>query len=85
MNTNLETLKLANKLREEYIKVLIEMNNRKLKKVLESADRNNIPYVIVVGENEVNNEYIEIKDMKNKTTNKFNINDIKEMIKFIRR
>lgn len=85
MNTNLETLKLANKLREENIKVLIEMNNRKLKKVLESADRNNIPYVIVVGENEVNNEYIEIKDMKNKTTNKFNINDIKEMIKFIRR
>lgn len=85
MNTNLETLKLANKLREENIKVLIEMNNRKLKKVLESADKNNIPYVIVVGENEVNNEYIEIKDMKNKTTNKFNINDIKEMIKFIRR
>lgn len=84
MNTNLETLKLANKLREENIKVLIEMNNRKLKKVFESADKNNIPYVIVVGENEVNNEYIEIKDMKNKTTNKFNINDIKEMIKFIR-
>lgn len=84
MNTNLETLKLANKLREENIKVLIEMNNRKLKKVLESADKNNIPYVIVVGENEVNNEYIEIKDMKNKTTNRFNINDIKEMIKFIR-
>lgn len=84
MNTNLETLKLANKLREENIKVLIEMNNRKLKKVLESADKNNIPYVIVVGENEINNEYIEIKDMKNKTTNRFNINDIKEMIKFIR-
>ena len=84
MNTNLETLKLANKLREENIKVLIEMNNRKLKKVLESADKNNVPYVIVVGENEVNNEYIEIKDMKNKTTNRFNINDIKEMIKFIR-
>ena len=60
------------------------MNNRKLKKVLESADKNNVPYVIVVGENEVNNEYIEIKDMKNKTTNRFNINDIKEMIKFIR-
>ena len=84
MNTNVETLKLANKLREEDIKVLIEMNNRKLKKVFESADRNNIPYVIVLGENEITEGFIEIKDMKNKTTNKFNINDIEEMKKYIK-
>lgn len=84
MNTNVETLKLANKLREEDIKVLIEMNNRKLKKVFESADRNNIPYVIVLGENEITEGFIEIKDMKNKTTSKFNINDIKEMKKYIK-
>lgn len=84
MNTNVETLKLANKLREEDIKVLIEMNNRKLKKVFESADRNNIPYVIVLGENEITEGFIEIKDMKNKTTSKFNINDIEEMKKYIK-
>ena len=83
MNTNIESLKLANSLRKEDIKVLIEMNNRKLKKVFESADKNNIPYVIVLGENEVNEGTIEIKDMKNKTTSKFNINDIEGMKEYI--
>lgn len=84
MNTNAETLKLANKLREEDIKVLIEMNNRKLKKVFESADRNNIPYVIVLGENEIASSYFEIKDMKNKTTARFNINDIEKIKTYIK-
>ena len=83
MNTNVESLKLANNLRKEDIKVLIEMNNRKLKKVFESADKNNVPYVIVLGENEVNEGTIEIKDMKNKTTSKFNINDIESMKEYI--
>ena len=83
MNTNIESLKLANSLRKEDIKVLIEMNNRKLKKVFESADKNNVPYVIVLGENEVNEGTIEIKDMKNKTTSKFNINDIEGMKEYI--
>lgn len=84
MNTNVETLRLANKLRENDIKVIIEMNNRKLKKVFESADKNNIPYVIVLGENEINNNFIEIKDMKNKTTCGFDLNDIDKMIEFIK-
>ena len=83
MNTNIESLKLANSLRKDDIKVLIEMNNRKLKKVFESADKNNVPYVIVLGENEVNEGTIEIKDMKNKTTSKFNINDIESMKEYI--
>lgn len=83
MNTNIESLKLANSLRKDDIKVLIEMNNRKLKKVFESADKNNVPYVIVLGENEVNEGTIEIKDMKNKTTSKFNINDIEGMKEYI--
>ena len=83
MNTNIESLKLANSLRKDDIKVLIEMNNRKLKKVFESADKNNVPYVIVLGENEVNEGTIEIKDMKNKTTSKFNINNIEGMKEYI--
>lgn len=83
MNTNMESLKLANALRDKNIKVLIEMNNRKLKKVFESADKNKVPYVIVLGENEIESGIIEIKDMNNKTKIKFNINDIDEIYKFI--
>lgn len=83
MDTNLECLKLANNLREKGIKVLIEMNKRKIKKVLESADKNGIPYVIILGENEIKEKILEIKDMKNNTNIKVKIDDIEKMYQII--
>ena len=85
MNTNIISLKLANKLREKGVKVIIEMNNRKIKKALESADKNNIPYVIVLGENEIDSNTIEIKDMIHSSNIKVNIDDIEEICKIIKR
>lgn len=85
MNTNIVSLKLANKLREKGVKVIIEMNNRKIKKALESADKNNIPYVIVLGKNEIDSNTIEIKDMIHSSNIKVNIDDIEEMCKIIKR
>ena len=85
MNTNIVSLKLANKLREKGVKVIIEMNNRKIKKSLESADKNNIPYVIVLGENEIDSNTIEIKDMIHSSNIKVNIDDIEEVCKIIKR
>ena len=85
MNTNIVSLKLANKLREKGVKVIIEMNNRKIKKSLESADKNNIPYVIVLGENEIDSNTIEIKDMIHSSNIKVNIDDIEEICKIIKR
>ena len=85
MNTNIVSLKLANKLREKGVKVIIEMNNRKIKKALESADKNNIPYVIVLGENEIDSNTIEIKDMIHSSNIKVNIDDIEEICKIIKR
>ena len=76
IDTNVESLKLAGKLRSNDIKVIIEMNKRKVKKALESADKNKIPYVIVLGENEIKTREIEIKDMNNSTNIKVNIDDI---------
>lgn len=85
MNTELECLSLAQKIREKGKKVLIEMNNRKIKKALESADKNNIPYVIVLGENEIDSNTIEIKDMIHSSNIKVNIDDIEEICKIIKR
>ena len=85
MNTNIVSLKLANKLREKGVKVIIEMNNGKIKKALESADKNNIPYVIVLGENEIDSNTIEIKDMIHSSNIKVNIDDIEEICKIIKR
>lgn len=85
MDTNKESLKLANSLREKDIKVLIEMNKRKVKKVLESANKNNIPYVIILGENEIKENTLEIKDMNNSTNIKVELNDIEKMYEIIRK
>lgn len=84
-DTNVESLKLAGKLRSNDIKVIIEMNKRKVKKALESADKNKIPYVIVLGENEIKTREIEIKDMNNSTNIKVNIDDIDKIVNIIKK
>lgn len=85
MDTNIESLRLAATLRNKGIKVIIEMNKKKIKKALDSANKNNIPYVIILGQNEINNNTIEIKDMNNSTNIKVDINDIDKMIDIIKK
>lgn len=83
MNTNKESLILANKLRELGYKVDIEMNNRKLKKSLDYANKELIPYVIILGEDEVLQNSFKLKDMKNSKEyiiDNCNINTIKNII-----
>ena len=83
MGTNIESLKLANNLRELNIKVDLEMNNKKLKKSLDFCNKENIPYVIILGEDEITNQEFKLKDMINKeeTIIKFNeLNKVKEML-----
>ena len=75
MNTNLESLKLANRIREKGYSVLIEMNNRKIKKSFDYANKENIPYVIVLGENEITNNEVTIKNMKEGVQNSINIDE----------
>lgn len=83
MGTNLESLKLANELRKNNIKVMIEMNGRKIKKALEAASKNNVPYVIIIGENELNTNLIEIKDMQKSTTYQIPMSNIQEICKYL--
>lgn len=85
LDTNVESLQLAGKLRSNDIKVIIEMNKRKVKKALESADKNKIPYVIVLGENEIKTREIEIKDMNNSTNIRVNIDDIDKIVNIIKK
>lgn len=84
MDTNVEVLSLANTLRENGIRVIIEMNNRKIKKCFEWADKNNIPYVSVLGENEIKNHKISIKNMFKQETSEFDINDIEGIVKYLK-
>ena len=80
LDTNVEVLKLATLLRDKGYKVLIEMNKKKIGKCFEYAERNNISYVMIVGENEVNTGIYKIKDMNKKEEYSYKID---ELIKYI--
>ena len=80
LDTNVETLKLANTLREAGVNVLIEMNKRKVGKCFEYAERENIKYVMIIGENEVKSNEYKIKDMNKKEEYTLNINELKELV-----
>ena len=84
MNTNIECLKFASKLRSNGIKVLIEMKSKKLGKILEKADKNNIPYVIIIGENEITSGIIEIKDMANSLSTEINMDNIDDICNILK-
>ena len=84
MNTNLESLKLANNLRELGYKVDIEMRNKKLKKSLDYANKENIPYVIIMGEDEVQNNFFMLKDMFGNKKFKIELNNLKLIKKIIK-
>ena len=80
LDTNIETLKLANILREKGINVLIEMNKRKVGKCFEYAERENIKYVMVIGENEIASGIYKIKDMNKKEEYSLSINELVEKL-----
>lgn len=62
-NTLLESLLVANFFREKGYRVELELGNKKLRKALDKANMEKIRNVIIVGENEVKNNYFKIKDM----------------------
>ena len=57
-------IKLASDLRKNGINTEIFMNDKKLKAKMKYADKLEIPYVIVVGEDEVNSGVVKVKNMK---------------------
>ena len=77
-----EPIKLATKLRSVGINTEIYLNDKKLKAKFKYADKLEIPYVIVVGEDEIKSQEITLKDMKTGNEQKLPIdeNKIKEAI-----
>ena len=76
LDTNVEVLKLATTLREKGYRVLIEMNKKKIGKCFEYAERNNIKYVMIIGENEVNSGTYKIKDMDEKVEYSYSLDEL---------
>ena len=66
LDTNIETLNIATKLRDNNIKVLIEMTGKKISKCFEYAEKENIKYISIIGSNEIENNKLRLKNMKTK-------------------
>lgn len=56
-------MKLAVRLRKAGHRVEVELSGKKVNKAMERANREHIPEVIVLGENELQNGFFDIKDM----------------------
>ncbi len=83
MNTEAETFKFVSNMRA--VGVITEMEKRvqKLKKSMNFANKMNIPYVIVIGENELQSNTIQLKNMYTGNVYKFCLTDYEGIRKFI--
>lgn len=64
LGTEAVSLALANELRAGGIKVELELSGKRLRKALDYANKEEIPYVLIYGENEVNSGIVVIRHMR---------------------
>ena len=69
-------IKLATKLRNNGVKTEIYLNNKKLKAKFKYADKLEIPYVIIIGEDEIAQNKCKLKDMKTGEEKEVSFDDI---------
>ena len=81
LDTEIEALKIANKLRELGYNVDIDSSKRKIGKAINYADKANIEYVLILGSNEVENKEFVIKNIVTKDNIKVKYDDELNFIK----
>ena len=74
-------IEIANNLRINGINTEIFLNDKKLKAKMKYADKLEIPYVIVVGEDEVKSDVVKIKNMKTGNETECQIHNISHLIR----
>ncbi len=85
INTPKESLKLANNLRDLGYIVDLEMNDRKVKKSLDYANKENIPYVIILGEDEIKNGKFKIKNMHIKEEYEISFTNLSQVQEYLKK
>ena len=84
IDTKIEALMLANKIREHNVTVLIEMSDKKIKKSFKWTNKNKIKYVIVLGEDEIKSKVINLKNMDTGINKEISIDNILEIVDIIK-
>jgi histidyl-tRNA synthetase len=71
-----EAIKIAQKLRAENIPTIVDMMGRRLGKQFEFADKKGIPKVIVVGERELAEDAVTVRDMNSGEQTKVKLDEL---------
>lgn len=85
LNTKKEALKLAMELRKYGVRVDLQYNERKLNKILNFVDRAGIPYVIVLGEDEVKKGELQLKCFRDQSKYDLKLDAYEEIATFIKK
>jgi len=80
LGTEKETLQIARDLRKKGLNVEVEMSGKRLKRSLDYANKERIPYVLILGENELQQEKIAFKNMQTGKEEKIPLADLDEII-----
>ncbi|WP_066507616.1 histidine--tRNA ligase [Abyssisolibacter fermentans] len=72
-------IKVSNKLRKNDIITQVYFENKKVNKKFDYANKLNIPYVIIIGEDEVNTQTVAVKCMESGTQKTVTIDEAVEM------
>ena len=83
-NAMLKATKIAQNLREKNIKVQTNLLERSVKAQMKYANKINAKYSIIIGDNELNSNEVELKNMDEEQTKIINLNNFEsEFLKFI--
>ena len=76
-----EALRISQKLRESNLSVEVEVMGRKMAKALEDADRRNFDYAVIIGEKELKEGAVVLRNLKSREQNTLKIEELKKRIK----
>lgn len=76
-----ETLKLAQMLREAGVSVEFEVMGRKMAKALEDADKRKVDYAVIVGERELKEGTVVVRDLAKREQATVDIAKLAEKLK----
>ena len=78
---NTRAVEVANVLRKNDIPTEVYLENKKIKTKFKYADKLSIPYVIVIGEDEINNNTVTLKNMESGNQETISLDEVIEKIK----
>lgn len=76
-----KSIEIANKLRDNKIETEIFFEDKKIKNKFKYADKLNIPYVIIIGEDEIKTDKYTVKDMVTGEQEQLYVEEIIKLLK----